>query len=688
MTMRLSCLALLLFVPAMSGCGATASNPQGSDAGDSAVVLPPGSDTGPGTPDFSGFDFKATDLPLFDQGSIPCKPGEGCLGDECTENSDCQSKYCVHHLADTVCSMPCQEECPDGWSCKQVAADGPDVVFICISDFPTLCRPCLVDDDCASVGAADSCVSYGDAGSFCGGQCDPEATDCPGGYSCLEAKLNNGSKDFQCVSDAGECECSNLSAEQQLSTFCYHSNEWGQCKGTRTCGVHGLGACTALAPQVETCNGDDDDCDGQTDGMEEPCTSICGDGVKTCQQGVWSECSTAAPIVCTDYETCESEDYCIPSCPPAPTELCNGLDDNCDQQTDEIFDCVVDSEEQQPCGNCGVQVRKCVVDCTWSDFGECTSEGVCYPGQVDTQTCGNCGTHTRVCSEECQYSEYGECVGEGVCTAGATKQQPCGLCGTQTATCSENCSWSDFSGCVDNAVCTPGQNQSQPCGNCGMQYRSCGNDCQWSAWGSCDGQGQCSPGQTQSQGCGFCGTQQRQCNGNCWWDPWGPCNGQGVCSPGASQGGGCPNSCMTMSCSNNCQWSDGCTGCTGCNSYTKCGTSCPDTHHAVSYNYSMNCGGSCCYDNQANCQPNCGTSFTKCGTACPNGYHASSYNYSMSCGGSCCYDNQAKCDINAGNSFWKCGTSCPPGYHAVSYDYSMSCGGSCCYDNQAKCDRD
>ena len=670
----------------LAGCGGS-STASGPDAGDTTVFFRP-SDVGPGTPDFAPLDFGAVDLPVFDQSGVPCKPGDGCFGDECGENSQCQSKYCVQPLADMVCTMPCQEECPEGWACKQVASDGPDVVFICISDFPTLCRPCLVDDDCASVGGADSCVAYGDAGSFCGGECTDAGGECPAGYECVDSKLANGGTGLQCVPAEGECDCSNLSAKQQLSTFCYATNESGQCKGTRTCTAEGLTTCSAVQPQPESCNGDDDDCDGQVDGMEEPCSSTCGDGVKTCEDGSWSTCSTAAPIECMDYETCEVEDYCIASCPAPPEELCNSLDDDCDQEVDETFDCLVDSEEQELCGNCGAKIRKCQDNCAWSELGECINEGECYAGQVDTQTCGNCGTKTRVCSEECVYAEFGDCIGEGVCAPGATKEQPCGLCGTQTATCSDACSWSDFTGCVDNAVCTPGQNQSQACGNCGMQYRSCGNDCQWPAWGSCDGQGQCSLGQSQSQNCGFCGTQQRQCNNNCWWDPWGSCNGQGVCNPGATQGGGCPNSCMTMACGSNCQWSDGCTSCGGCNSYFKCGLSCPNTHHATSYNYSMSCGSSCCNDNQAKCEPNCGSSFFKCGLMCPAGYHPTSYNYSMSCGSSCCNDNQAKCEVNAGFSFYKCGMGCPQGYHAVSYNYSMSCGSSCCNDNQTKCDRD
>ena len=58
-----------------------------------------------------------------------CEPGKGCFLDQCIENTDCLSGWCVEHLGDSVCTMNCEAECPAGWTCKQVGGGGPDVAF-------------------------------------------------------------------------------------------------------------------------------------------------------------------------------------------------------------------------------------------------------------------------------------------------------------------------------------------------------------------------------------------------------------------------------------------------------------------------------------------------------------------------------------------------------------------------------
>jgi hypothetical protein len=83
----------------------------------------------------------------------------------------------------------------------------------------------------------------------------------------------------------------------------------------------------------EKCNGFDDDCDGVTDGDEElpggpPCYphGVCAEAVPTCTgAGGW---------VCLYPDTWEDEET-----------LCDGLDNDCDGQTDEGL--------RNPCGDCG-----------------------------------------------------------------------------------------------------------------------------------------------------------------------------------------------------------------------------------------------------------------------------------------------------------------------------------------------
>ena len=94
----------------------------------------------------------------------------------------------------------------------------------------------------------------------------------------------------------------------------------GACRaGTQTCVTGNWAGCMGeVLPVTDTCNNTDDDCDGQTD--EGFGTSSCGVGA--CARTV-NVCVGGATQTCT---------------PGAPTtEVCNGADDNCNGQTDEGF---------------------------------------------------------------------------------------------------------------------------------------------------------------------------------------------------------------------------------------------------------------------------------------------------------------------------------------------------------------
>ena len=162
------------------------------------------------------------------------------------------------------CTIECIDECPNAWQCELFAAGGPDEVNICVPPFLSLCRPCEKNADCAANGVdtGDACLVYGPEGNYCGGNCDQ--LDCPKGYSCAYAADVAGFKSYQCKA-TGQCECNAWFADQGAKTACFAKNEWGTCPGERQCDASGLTACSALIPAKETCNGKDDDCDGQTD---------------------------------------------------------------------------------------------------------------------------------------------------------------------------------------------------------------------------------------------------------------------------------------------------------------------------------------------------------------------------------------------------------------------------------------
>ena len=80
--------------------------------------------------------------------------------------------------------------------------------------------------------------------------------------------------------------------------------------GTQTCSAATWGACTARLPTAEVCNNLDDDCNGQIDdGLSRGCSSMCGTGSQTCSAGNWGNCTARTPSA----------------------EICgNGIDENCD----------------------------------------------------------------------------------------------------------------------------------------------------------------------------------------------------------------------------------------------------------------------------------------------------------------------------------------------------------------------
>ena len=125
----------------------------------------------------------------------------------------------------------------------------------------------------------------------CDGQIDETCACSPGDVqSCYSGPAG--------TEGVGSC-----SAGQQT---CDGSGQWGDCDGE-------------VAPGLEVCNLQDDDCDGEADELTEPdaCDTgddgICADGVEVCQGGGLG---------------------CEPVSEPQ-VETCDGLDNDCDGQTDE-----------------------------------------------------------------------------------------------------------------------------------------------------------------------------------------------------------------------------------------------------------------------------------------------------------------------------------------------------------------
>ncbi len=314
-------------------------------------------------------DLARPDEPLPDglseteEGRTPpaCEAGTGCFGEKCSQNTDCQSGWCIDHMGDGICTQTCTEECPQGFKCQQLAAAAPDLVYVCMSDFANLCRPCQASADCkTAAGAEDVCVDYGPEGSFCGGSC-MATEECPWGFSCKPSLTVDGIETMQCVAEAGVCPCTARSVELALWTPCEVSNEAGTCLGKRVCSSEGLTACDAATPADETCNGLDDDCDGDQDEpllQQGKLKELCDDGNDCTEDlcGGAGGCSHEAlsDIECKDGNTCTVADHCEDGvCTGKPVD-CDDKNPCTDDSCDEAGGCInlpntLDCDDDDPC---------------------------------------------------------------------------------------------------------------------------------------------------------------------------------------------------------------------------------------------------------------------------------------------------------------------------------------------------
>ncbi|MBN1944977.1 MAG: hypothetical protein JW797_04835 [Bradymonadales bacterium] len=399
----------------------------------------------------------------------------------CEFDNQCDSGYCIQYEDDYVCTVFCSLDggCPDGWSCQVIENTGSDAVRICVPSPDTLCRLCTSNSDCGAM--ANLCIEVGGE-RVCGKGCEL-SNDCPEGFYCTPRTDPAGVEARQCVPESEQCTC--RPEFDGASRPCVWQNEYGVCEGIEVCqGNQGWSQCTAQQPRPEECDGHDNDCDGLTDENLDP---------RPC----WSVPNEIGS--CQGTETCQGASGWICDARTASIEICDGLDNDCNDVIDDGIcfdgnDCTHDI--CRPEGGCDYPPRagECNDDslCTTNDHcvdGACTGAAItcddlnpctadtcdplrgcvytnqngipCETGNLCTNdTCQNgaCTTGSPVaCYPTDPYCTRASCNPSVGCVLERLTGNPCD--DDDVCTVQDTCS---------NGVCAPGRPycQGQPCSNC------------------------------------------------------------------------------------------------------------------------------------------------------------------------------------------------------------------------------
>jgi hypothetical protein len=413
-----------------------------------------------------------------------------------------------------------------------------------------------VDDDCDGVtdNITESCYT-GASGTNGVGPCHGGTrtctsgswTGCAGQVTPVPETCNGQDDDCDGTIDNG------------LSRSCYTgpsgTNGVGACHGgTETCANGAWGACTGqVVPSPETCDDVDNDCNGVTDGISGNCYT--GGSECNVTTGVCKGLCRVGSAVCTHgvWGTCSGEQKPV-------TETCNGLDDDCDGVIDNSVtrSCYTGPTGTQGVGLCHSGTETCANGAWGACSGQvvpttevCDNKDNDCDGVIDniTVNCYSGGSECNVTTGAC----VGRCrVGQKTCAAGVW-----GSCTGERTPTAETCNGldDDCDGTIDGTggvqisqACYTGPSGTQNVGICHGGNQTCTAG----SWGSCNGQ--------QLPETEVCDAKDNNCNGQtdentatlCYDLPHDGCDPntricKGVCALGTRA---CVNGAPSATCDN------------------------------------------------------------------------------------------------------------------------------------------
>ena len=264
--------------------------------------------------------------------------------------------------------------------------------------------------------------------------CNTRDDDCDGridedfplvGQACHDGRIGacRGTGSYVCAADGSAAECViDHPGAMPMPEVCNELDD--DCDGAIDDGISCIPGCTPTAT-VDLCNGRDDDCDGAID-EDDPAVGLpCGSSdVAPCQLGI--QACIAGSIVC------------VGAIEPG-TESCNGLDDDCDGNADELAMCP---------GTTSCVEGSCRVPCTGGEFpcpGGLTCVNTPDGNFCVPDACAACGP-----DEICQGNTCVDPCADVTCTA----PEVCRL-----GTCVD----CNVLGCAADEVCVASECIADPC---------------------------------------------------------------------------------------------------------------------------------------------------------------------------------------------------------------------------------